>query len=232
MRGMVKGLLLVVVACALQGCATGYGKRGMTGGYSEYRIDDSHYEVRFDGNGYASSDRVWYFWIFRCAQLTASRGYTYFTVTPDSRPTGSSYDVDDGVRLQPAVLTDRDGARAIPVGGGFIYIPGGTVTTWHSGGVVAMYNDHLPEDRPFLKASAVIGQLTGYVQSNGKATVPPRKTLLRAAAFMVGPAHTIVSLDAYLLAHPPKPRKPTRPFAPLPYAPLVPPRPPAPLLGS
>ncbi|MEI7037824.1 CC0125/CC1285 family lipoprotein [Fulvimonas yonginensis] len=214
-----------MVACALQGCATGYGKRGITGGYSERRIDDTHYDVRFDGNGYASSDRVWYFWIFRCAQLTASRGYTYFTVSPDARPTNSSFDQDGRARLQPMVLTDRDGASAIPVAGGFIYIPGGTVSTWHAAGVVAMYNDHLPEDRPFLKASVVIDQLTRYVQTSGKVPVPSRKALLREAAYVVGPGHAIVKFDAYLFSHPIKPRT----QAPLPYAPLAPPSPPPPL---
>ena len=64
------GALAALLAFSVSGCATGYGARDLTGGYTDERIDDSHHVVRFNGNGYASADRVWYFWIYRCAEPT------------------------------------------------------------------------------------------------------------------------------------------------------------------
>ena len=48
--------LFVAGALAVTGCATGYGAQGLTGGYSDSRIDDTHHVVKFNGNGFASID--------------------------------------------------------------------------------------------------------------------------------------------------------------------------------
>ena len=230
MDRVIKGAILVAALLLLHGCATAYGKRGMTGGYSDQRLDDTHYIVRFDGNGYASGDRVWYFWIYRCAQLTAYHGYTYFSLDRDDpRLTASRFDPTEGATLQPAVLTDRAGGGLVPVAGAgtFIYIPGGTVTTWHSAAVVAMYKDDLPADKPFLDAAVVLRLLNDYVAHNGKDVPPARDALLNEAGFVLGPDHKLVNIHQYLLKHPPAKRHAYRfPWAPPPPAPTAPPAPP------
>jgi hypothetical protein len=38
--------------------------------------------VAFDGNGYATKERVYYFWIYRCAELTLQQGYSLYVVRP------------------------------------------------------------------------------------------------------------------------------------------------------
>ncbi|MBF9263203.1 CC0125/CC1285 family lipoprotein [Paracidovorax cattleyae] len=49
----------------------------MAGGYIDEKIDETHYRVKFDGNGSTSADRVWNFWLYRCAELTKEKGYTH-----------------------------------------------------------------------------------------------------------------------------------------------------------
>ena len=63
----------VLVVASLASCATGYQANGITGGYTEKKITDSAYVVSFGGNGFATKDRVYYFWMYRCAELTWKR---------------------------------------------------------------------------------------------------------------------------------------------------------------
>lgn len=205
MGRIIKGAAFAAALLMLHGCATAYGKRGITGGYSDQRLDDTHYIVRFDGNGYASADRVWSFWIYRCAQLTAFYGFKYFSLDKnDPRLTASRLDENDGATLQPAVLTDRADARLVPVAGAgtFIYIPGGTITTWHSAAVVEMYKDDLPENKPFLDAAIVLRLLADYVAHDGKEAPPQRDAVLDQAGFVLGRSHELINIHAYLLKHP------------------------------
>lgn len=65
---------------SLAGCATGYGPKDATGGYSDEKLDESHYRVKFNGNGYASQERVWSFWIYRCAEITGQQGYRVLSI--------------------------------------------------------------------------------------------------------------------------------------------------------
>ena len=70
-------LTAVALAVLMTSCATPYMPNLLLGGgYSDHRIDDNHYQVMFDGNGLATSDHVWYFWFYRCAELTKDRKST------------------------------------------------------------------------------------------------------------------------------------------------------------
>ena len=205
MGRIIKAAALAAALFMLHGCATAYGKRGIAGGYSDKRLDDTHYIVRFDGNGYADADRVWSFWIYRCAQLTAFNGFRYFSLDRDDpRLTASRFDASGGATLQPAVLTGRSDAALVPVAGAgaLIFIPGGTITTWHSAAVVAMYKDDLPEHKPFLDASIVLRLLGNYVAHNGKDAPPEREAVLDQAGFVLGPGHRLINVHDYLLRHP------------------------------
>lgn len=215
MKSVVRGALLVAVLVLLQACATGYGKAGFTGGYSDKKIDATHYFVEFDGNGHTSEERVWYFWIYRCAELTRENGFAYFSVDTKAGPQNSSYtpETDEG-RLQPAVLSDEDNDHFIEVrssgGTSFIYVPGATITRWHSHAVVSMYNDDVPERVAFLRAQSVLDLLGPYVKTNGKSVAPTRESILEESAFALSPGRVIVNLHQYMLAHPQRPR--TSPF--------------------
>lgn len=178
--------LALGAALAVASCATGYGPNTLGGGYKDEKLDDTHYRVKFDGNGYASKDRVWNFWIYRCAELTKEKGFTHFTIQkpgeplslapqgPRIRPIGYREGGDEAPRM---IKTRSGGVTYIPV-----YVPGHTITTWHSDAVVAMFKEPLPEGVWLLRAQSVLDDLAPYIKSNGASTPPLRDDIFRHAA--------------------------------------------------
>jgi hypothetical protein len=79
MRLMGKTALLSA-ALLLSGCATGYGKMGFTGGYSEVDGPGKLIEVNFYGNGFIRADRVEIYLLYRAAEVTKLRGKRYMSV--------------------------------------------------------------------------------------------------------------------------------------------------------
>ena len=166
-------LAMLGIATLLASCATQYGKSGFTGGYSDEKIDETHYRVKFNGNGYAKSDRVWSFWMYRCAELAKEKGYTHFSL---HKP-GAVLVLSPGTSAQPALHTAdykpqgdapfamRKTAGAAPI---FIYIPGQTITTYSSEAVVGLHRTPLPEGIAVLNAQTVLDLLDLYVKSNGE----------------------------------------------------------------
>ncbi len=75
-RIVTVGLLLIVV---FSGCATKYQAGGRKG-YSETRLSEDAYQVRFQGDVATSQDRASQFLIRRCAELTRENGKRYFTI--------------------------------------------------------------------------------------------------------------------------------------------------------
>ncbi len=72
---------LLALFILLQACATGYKKDGLTGGFSETRLDENIFMVSFRGNGYTKTERAIDFTLLRCAELTLQHGFKYFIVT-------------------------------------------------------------------------------------------------------------------------------------------------------
>ena len=71
---------LIVVLILLVGCPTAYQRENLTGGYSNIRLADTTYRVRFKGNNYTSRDKVELFLLYRCAELTDRLGYNHFVL--------------------------------------------------------------------------------------------------------------------------------------------------------
>jgi Skp family chaperone for outer membrane proteins len=165
---------------AATGCATGYGARGWTGGYSDERIDDTHYSVRFNGNGHASKERVWNFWFYRCAELTVEKGFAYFDLDPAKDRTKQSELAPPARARYAAHPPMGPGGLVVPAGYTYVYVPGSTVTTWNSSAVVAMFTT-IPAGKTLLSAQRVLELLGPYVRSNGSETPPDRKRLFRGA---------------------------------------------------
>ncbi|MDJ0977592.1 MAG: hypothetical protein QNI87_03570 [Erythrobacter sp.] len=74
--------MIVMTACATS--STPYqplsaGSR-VSGGYSDLRIDETHYRVSFAGNRLTSRERVESYLLFRAAELTLLKGYDYFII--------------------------------------------------------------------------------------------------------------------------------------------------------
>ena len=76
MRTFVSCLALSILAA----CATGYHSKGYTGGFSETRLDENVFQVRFNGNAYTSGERASDFTLLRSAELAREHGYGYFVI--------------------------------------------------------------------------------------------------------------------------------------------------------
>lgn len=183
----------LVAAALLAACATPYQQSGFAGGYTDEKIDDTHFRVKFAGNGYASSDRVWAFWMYRCAELTKDKGYTHFSLHKPGDPL-VSFRREEPARpaLRTAVYREGEGGPAMhKTRGGsapiYIYTPGYTITTYHSDAVVALHRAPMPEGIYMLKASVVMDELGPFVKSGGKGEHIGRDDLFKKAADFVEP---------------------------------------------
>ena len=72
-------LLSVATAVGAVGCsATPYQSDGLAGGYSDRKLDDVTWYVRFDGNSYSTAGDVFIFWLYRDAEITLREDFTHF----------------------------------------------------------------------------------------------------------------------------------------------------------
>lgn len=72
--------VLLAAMVGLSGCATPYGSSGLTGGYSEGRVNDRLLKVNFYGNGYVTADKIQTFALYRCAEVARAAKKPYFTL--------------------------------------------------------------------------------------------------------------------------------------------------------
>jgi len=109
-----------VLAIALTvGCTTAYQSTGMTGGFSETKLSQDLFEVRFQGNGFTSADRVSQFLLRRAAEITLENHRRYFVIS-DQRgqsPTwGATFHNNAGtVRLLSSQIELPNAADAVEV---------------------------------------------------------------------------------------------------------------------
>lgn len=181
MRRRIETLRLLGYALpfALAGCATGYQAHGITGGYSERRISDSAYVVTFNGNGFASHDRVYNFWLYRCAELTLSRGYALFSARADQ---ASAQSASEDTRARPAVYRGTEGAALTNVAFVPMFIPERTPTEWVVSSTVLMYRAPLaPEVIWALDAQKIRDALKTYIQQNGDGPAPDKDEVFDTA---------------------------------------------------
>ena len=87
---MLKRICLMILAILPVGCATDYKSESFRGGYSEVRLDENVFTVRFAGNAYTSPEKAADFCLLRCAELALARGYSYFIVIDSSHYTKQS----------------------------------------------------------------------------------------------------------------------------------------------
>ena len=82
MSARQKMSIITVLALSffIQGCATTYKSSGFSGGYSETKLDENVFKVRFRGNGYTSRERASDFALMRSAELALNNGYKYFVI--------------------------------------------------------------------------------------------------------------------------------------------------------
>lgn len=92
---MRKSALLIFALAALSACATStpYGPAAEGGGYgfSEQQIESDRYRVTFSGNSSTTRETVENFLLYRAAELTAERGFDYFTMLESDTEQKTTY---------------------------------------------------------------------------------------------------------------------------------------------
>jgi hypothetical protein len=83
-------LLVVALGALTTGCATTYHTQSLTGGFTETRLDENVFQVRFAGNGYTSRERAADFCLLRCCELAQQYGYAYLIVVDSAHYTKDS----------------------------------------------------------------------------------------------------------------------------------------------
>lgn len=188
---------LVGAAFVLTACATPYGQKGLTGGYTDVQIEPHIYKVTFDGNGKTSSDTVFNYWLYRCAELTKEKGYTFFGLFRARTSTLDGAEEHQAMQRRAAVYrpgqddAERLDTRAVRGAPTYIYVPsygGGQITTWHKTDTIVMYHTRAgamtPEHAYALHAQTVLDMLKPFVDSEGKTPAPERKAIIDAAAHL------------------------------------------------
>ena len=69
--------------------AGGYGSGSY--GYSDYKVDATHFRVSFSGNSLTSRETVEKYLLYRAAQLTLEQGYDWFETTDRHTERNTSY---------------------------------------------------------------------------------------------------------------------------------------------
>ncbi len=222
----------ICVTAGIAGCASPYGQNTLFGGYKSTKLDAAHWLVQYDGNGVTPREQVWAYWIYRCAEVTKENGYAYFamlpaTWTPPVAPPAAASAAhaawhsapQDTWRARPAVwrIGDDPGrVQARSGGGGYttIYIPGGTVRSWHTKGVVSMFNAPVaPDALLVLNAQSVLDDLAPYVQGKDKHPIE-RDALIEHGLRWVSDTGAVLPMMA-----PPSAPAASAPRAPVRFAP-------------
>lgn len=73
-------MLRFIPIVLLAGCATAYQPSGLSGGFTETRLDKNVFRVSFEGNGYTDTQRAEDFALLRSAELTLKHGFTHFAI--------------------------------------------------------------------------------------------------------------------------------------------------------
>ncbi len=97
-RFLITIAAVVALGGALTACATptpyqpaapGHGSSGF--GYSEYKVDGTHWRVTFSGNSLTSRETVEKFLLYRAAELTLEQGADWFQTTDRHTDKNTSY---------------------------------------------------------------------------------------------------------------------------------------------
>ncbi len=76
---MIK-LIFVFISLVLMGCATGYQKDGLGGGFKDTKISEDLYRISFQGNAYTDRQQAADYALLRAAEVTTENGFNYFAI--------------------------------------------------------------------------------------------------------------------------------------------------------
>ena len=168
MRILWRAAAATGLVALLSACMTPYQPKGMTGGYTDQKLDEDTYLVSFQGNGNTPSGVVAKYFLYRCAELTLERGYVYFELFAPERDQQSLESDPEG---DPFVKTASH--SAVPP---IIYVPTQPVPFWRYRAIVRMYPEDILLGAPTLfSAREIAGTLGSEVRSGNPSPVLPAK---------------------------------------------------------
>jgi hypothetical protein len=207
-------LLLLLASCAAP-----------VGTFSQKQVSSNQFEIQLIGQFNIPRDQVWINWIYRCAELTKEKGYSYFSLADPTtikvRPASSGpapqalagaeqqqvnrTSIDRPAMRSAVYRADDPGPHFLKVagkGGGFVsvpvYGPGATVYAYQDDMLITMYSDPLPlEAGAVLRAQTIIDAYGAYVESHGKAMLADTRKDVVERATVVSPLRT--AYNEYLL---------------------------------
>ena len=179
---------LVGLAVLLTACATPYEPRGLTGGFSETRLDSNTFRVDFTGNGFTSRERVDVYLLRRAAELTLEHGFDYFVI------------VDAGTERQDALVTTPGSYTATTTGSAYrdgstaygtatttgVYTPGVTVpiTKYGASSMIQVFRGNKPAGVAGAFEARDVLHCAGGPSTPAKSRSPLRRLCLRALPFL------------------------------------------------
>ena len=99
-RYLIPALLLTL------GCATPYRAAGFQGDFTEERVGEDTFWVRFEGNVPVDAKTLEQSLLRRAAELTLEQGFAHFVVVNQSRQTGLGFVLRPGL-IGPSRRTER-----------------------------------------------------------------------------------------------------------------------------
>ncbi len=128
MKIMLRRTALAFITMLMVGCATGYQKKGFTGGFSETQLAENVFRVAFKGNQYTSRERTADFTLLRSAEVAVENGFKYFVIVKSKERTKTrSYTGPTTAQTTGKVYENNTGT-----GIGGIPIPGAPAATFES----------------------------------------------------------------------------------------------------
>jgi hypothetical protein len=166
--------LTLVIAALLAGCATPYQARGLTGGFSDTRLDANTFRVEFLGNAYTARERVETYLLRRAAEVTLAHGFDYFVLLT----AGTERNVS--VVNMPGTYTATTTGSAYAIGSTAYgsatttgtYLPGASIPVSHYGAtaIVKAFSGEKPRD---LASAFDAREILQYVASVPSGSRPP-----------------------------------------------------------
>lgn len=74
-------VIVAATSILLASCVTTYGPKGMSGGYTETRLEEDVFRITVEANGYTSMEQAEEMVLLRAAELSLQNGYAAFVVT-------------------------------------------------------------------------------------------------------------------------------------------------------
>lgn len=100
--------LAFIILCELllfSGCASRYKKLEKNSGYTDEKINDRVYKVSFQGNTYTSDEKVYKFFLRRCAEVALEHHFPYFVIIESDEITKSTVVTSEGAPQTKAKIT-------------------------------------------------------------------------------------------------------------------------------